>query len=59
MLKREDAELERQELEAEIRSVLGTTERVELRRRSMTSGTTSEMVRAIQRLAELDFLLAP
>lgn len=58
VMTRDGAEAERQQLEATISAVLATTDRQVLRRLSMTTGTPQEIIRSIERLAELDFLLA-
>lgn len=57
ILSREEAEAERRTLEVAIGATVGTIDREVLRRMSMTSGTSAEIIRSIERLAELDFLL--
>ena len=58
VMTRTDAEEERRQLEAAIGAALATTDRQILRRLSMKSGTPQDIIRSIERLAELDFLLA-
>lgn len=58
VLSRAEAQSELRDLERQIRAAFGTTDRAQLRRLSMSSGTSVAMVRAIERVAELDFLLA-